>query len=71
MYGLIPVNGGVVGVRHVCSVLLWWLPVCLTGSIRVSLTWEEGGIGEVEVVPDNIELESGIDEDVVGSGGDV
>ncbi len=69
LYGLIPVNGRVVGVGGLCSVLLWWLPVHLTGSIGISLTWEEGSIGEIEVVLDNIELGSGIDKDVIGPGG--
>ncbi len=64
-------NGGIVGVRCLCLILLWWLPVHFTGLIGISPTREEGSVGEIEVVPDNVELGSGIDEYVCGPGGDV
>ncbi len=70
LYRLIPVNGGIVGVRCLWPVLLGWLPVCLTGLIGVSPAREEGSIGEIEVVPDNVELGSGINKYVCGPGGD-
>ncbi len=64
-------NGGIVGVRCLCSILLWWLPVHFTGSIGISLTREEGSVEEIEVVPDNVELGSGINEYVCGPSGDI
>ncbi len=70
LYGLVPMNGGIVGVGSLWLILLRQLPVCLTGSVGILPTREEGCVGEIEVIPDDVELRSGINENVCGSGGD-
>ncbi len=33
-------------------------------SVGIGSSWEEGGIGEVKIVPENVELEAGVGCDI-------
>ncbi len=69
-YGLVPTYGRVVGVGRWDSVgVVSASGICCPVLVWIASSWKEGSIGKVEVVPDVVNVNGGVDEDVCGSRG--